>query len=340
MKSGGLSKLTKWLLIICGICLLTILFLPIWRIELDAPQYPEGLQLNIYANGLRGNVDIINGLNHYIGMRTLHNQDFIEFTVLTYIILFFALLYFVIALINKRKLLNAGVILFILFGIVAMIDFWRWEYNYGHNLNPDAAIRIPGMAYQPPLVGFKQLLNFGAYSIPDIGGWIFIGVGAMLVACFYIEFKKRKLFKSSYSLSAVVALAAMISMSSCNVKPEAIVVGKDQCCFCKMTVSDPKFGAEIVTVKGRNYKFDDMHCVLAFINNKMLEVKDIKEVYLTDFGSSDHQLIKATEAALMQSEKLNSPMNGNIAAIGDKHSIQKLIEEYQGRSVSWKQLIK
>jgi len=340
MKSSGLSKLTRWLLIICGICLLAILFLPIWRIELDAPQYPEGLQLNIYANGLRGNVDIINGLNHYIGMRTLHNQDFIEFTVLTYIILFFAVLYFAITLINKRKLLNAGVILFILFGIVAMIDFWRWEYNYGHNLNPDAAIRIPGMAYQPPLIGFKQLLNFGAYSIPDIGGWIFIGVGAMLVACFYIEFKKRKLLRSSYSLSIVVALAAMMTMSSCNVKPEAIVTGKDQCCFCKMTVSDPKFGAEIVTVKGRNYKFDDMHCVLAFINNKMLEVKEIKEVYLTDFASADHQLIKATEAALMQSEKLNSPMNGNIAAVGDTHSIQKLMEEYQGTSVSWKQLVK
>ncbi len=64
------------------------------------------------------------------------------------------------------------------FGIIAMADFWKWEYNYGHNLNPDAAIIVPGMSYQPPLIGFKQLLNFGAYSIPDIGGWIFVVWGS------------------------------------------------------------------------------------------------------------------------------------------------------------------
>lgn len=339
MKSAGLSKLTMLLLIICSICLLIILFLPIWRIELDAPQYPEGLQLNIYADGLRGNVDIINGLNHYIGMKTLHNQDFIEFSVLRYIILFFVSLFVAVVLINKRSLLNIGIILFVAFGIVAMIDFWRWEYNYGHNLNPDAAIRIPGMAYQPPLIGFKQLLNFGAYSIPDIGGWIFIGVGVMLLSCFYIEFKYLKKIKSIYSIP-MIAFIVMLSMSGCSTKPDAIIVGKDQCCFCKMTVSDAKFGAEIITVKGKNFKFDDMHCVLAFIKNKQIELKEIKEVYLTDFESTGHELIKATDALLIQSEKLNSPMNGNIAAIGDKGSIAKLINTYQGTSVSWNQLIK
>ena len=340
MKSGGLNKLTKTLLIICSVSLIAIILLPIWKIELDAPQYPEGLQLNIYANGLRGNVDIINGLNHYIGMKTLHNQDFIEFTVLTYIIIFFALFFLVIAAINKRQLLNIGVLLFICFGIIAMIDFWRWEYNYGHNLNPDAAIRIPGMAYQPPLIGFKQLLNFGAYSIPDIGGWIFIAVGIMLVFCFYNEWKNLSKYKPSSSMLVLVALVTLFSLSSCSAKPEVIVIGKDQCSFCKMVVSDPRFGAEIVTVKGKNYKFDDVHCVLAFINNKMLDVRDIKEVYLVDFQSSAHQLIKANEASLIQSERLNSPMNGNIAAIGDKKAIKQIIEKYNGISVSWNQLVK
>jgi hypothetical protein len=56
-----------------------------------------------------------------------------------------------------------------------MIDFWLWEYDYGHNLNPNAPIIVPGMSYQPPLLGFKQLLNFGAYSYPDVGGWIMFG---------------------------------------------------------------------------------------------------------------------------------------------------------------------
>ena len=77
--------------------------------------------------------------------------------------------------------------MFVLFGVVAMADFWRWEYNYGHDLNPEAAIQIPGMAYQPPLIGYKQLLNFGAYSIPDIGGYLFITVGLLLIFVMIIQ---------------------------------------------------------------------------------------------------------------------------------------------------------
>lgn len=62
----------------------------------------------------------------------------------------------------------------VLFSILALVDFYRWEYAYGHNLDPHAAIQVPGMTYQPPLIGYKQLLNFGAYSYPHGGGWFYI----------------------------------------------------------------------------------------------------------------------------------------------------------------------
>ena len=133
-------------------------------------------------------------------MNTLHNADFFEFTVLPYCIIFFAAAFLSVAVINRRKWLNILVILFVTFGIVAMIDFWRWEYDYGHNLNPNAAIIVPGMAYQPPLIGFKQLLNFGAYSIPDTGGWIFIGVGVIAVICLVLEWRKNRIEKIKISL--------------------------------------------------------------------------------------------------------------------------------------------
>ncbi len=91
--------------------------------------------------------------------------------------------------------MNLSFVLFVCFGMVAMADFWKWEYNYGHTLNPDAAIIVPGMSYQPPLIGFKQLLNFGAYSIPDTGGWIFVGGrnDSFLVVCreWYRRIKKN-----------------------------------------------------------------------------------------------------------------------------------------------------
>ena len=79
------------------------LFVPMWRIELEAPQYPEGLVLQLHANKIGGDVDIINGLNHYIGMKTLHTEDFIEFTILPYIIGFFAIICFSIDFYSQKK---------------------------------------------------------------------------------------------------------------------------------------------------------------------------------------------------------------------------------------------
>src|SRR5690606_30162462 len=131
-------------------------------------------------------------LNHYIGMKTLHNEDFIEFKVLPGIIVAYSILFMFCAFSGKRKWLSILFILFVIFGIVAMIDFWYWEYDYGHNLDPNAAIIVPGQAYQPPLIGFKQLLNFGAYSVPASGGWIFIGAGAVLALVLLTEWIKNK----------------------------------------------------------------------------------------------------------------------------------------------------
>ena len=191
--NNNLSVFSKTLIVISGALLIIVLFVPLWQIQLSAPQYPEGLVLRMYPNKIAGNVDIINGLNHYIGMKTLHTKDFIEFTILPYIVGFFALLCFIVALLKKKKWLMGLFTLFVIFGIVAMVDFWRWEYAYGHELNPEAPIQVPGMAYQPPLIGYKQLLNFGAYSVPDIGGLLFILVGLLLLIALLIPwYKKRK----------------------------------------------------------------------------------------------------------------------------------------------------
>ncbi|WP_164111918.1 MULTISPECIES: hypothetical protein [Sphingobacterium] len=189
---GSIKKIHRVLLVSSGLLLFTTIFFPIWRIELDAAQYPEGLELLIYSNKLAGQVDIINGLNHYIGMKTLHAADFIEFTILPYILGMFALAFIAVGIFGKLKALKILFTAFVLFGIIAMVDFWIWEYNYGHDLDPNAAIKVPGMAYQPPLIGFKQLLNFGAYSIPDIGGWIIVGVGVVLLYCLGAEWKSTK----------------------------------------------------------------------------------------------------------------------------------------------------
>lgn len=347
MKDNRLTGWVRAIVILCGLALFAVLFVPMWQIQLSAPQYPEGLVLLIYPNALGGNVDIINGLNHYIGMRTLHANDFIEFTVLPYIIGFFGCITLLTGLLNRKKLLTVLTILFIVFAVVAMVDFWRWEYNYGHDLNPEAAIVVPGMAYQPPLIGYKQLLNFGAYSIPDIGGWIFIVVALLLTSTSVFEIIKTKKLKKKKSIVItnkpvtvlVAALVMSMLLTSCKAGPEPLRVGKENCDFCKMTISDARFGAEIVTDKGKLYKFDDMHCILSYLKSNILEPREIKEIYLTDFSGS-HELKKASEMFLLKSEDLRSPMNGNIAAFSSKDSLNKVMANYKGDEITWQELSK
>src|SRR5829696_3098017 len=137
MNHHKITTLSRLSLFLCAVALVVVLFVPMWRIDLQAPQYPEGLQLLIYPNKLAGNVDIINGLNHYIGMKTLHTDDFPEFKILPGIIIFFAAFFMITAFAGKRKWMNILFIVFVAFGTFAMIDFWRWEYNYGHNLDPN-----------------------------------------------------------------------------------------------------------------------------------------------------------------------------------------------------------
>ena len=338
MNGGKIKIITRVVLFICGLALIAVMKVPMWRIELSAPQYPEGLKLLIYSNELGGNVDIINGLNHYIGMKSLHTGDFIEFTLLPYIIVFFVAAFILVAILGKRKWLDLLLLLFVSFGVIAMIDFWRWEYNYGHNLNPNAAIIVPGMAYQPPLVGYKQLLNFGAYSVPDMGGWIFVGVGAVLLLLVIGEWRiYRKIKPAGLHAKAVVAMISFVFLAGCSPGPEALKIGKDNCDFCKMTISDNRYGAEIITRKGKVYKFDDSHCLLSFIRSKTTEKKDGDKVYLADFMSA-HTLIKADDAFLLQSDFFSGPMNGNIAAFSNADSMKKIAGQYKGDVVTWKQL--
>ncbi len=338
MKQDRLANWMRIILMVCAAALVIVLFVPMWQIQLSAPQYPEGLVMLIYPNKLGGNVNIINGLNHYIGMKTLHANDFTEFTVLPYIISFFALFFAVTAVVGRKKLLYLLFILFIGFAILAMVDFWRWEYNYGHNLNPDAAIIVPGMAYQPPLIGYKQLLNFGAYSIPDIGGWIFIFVGVAVLFCTVAAWRSRKKKIENNLPVAIILFLSLLSISSCNAGPEAIIAGKDNCYFCKMGVSDARFGAEIVSKKGKVFKFDDMHCLLAYLKKNELPQDKIKDIYLTNY-SGNHQLIPETEALMMKSELLRSPMGGNIAAFDNRDSLKKIQELDSGFVITWNELI-
>ena len=329
----NIGIISKGLLVIAGVLLVVSLFNPIWRIELDAPQYPEGLALTIHANKIAGEVEIINGLNHYIGMKTLHADEFIEFTVLPYIISGYALACLLVVFIKKRKALYILFGAFVLFGIIAMIDFWRWEYNYGHNLDPSAAIIVPGMAYQPPLIGFKQLLNFGAYSIPDIGGWLFIASGLLMAGAVILEYRKTKAWNKQH-ITKVALPIILFSLFSCEpTKPDAIKLNSDNCDNCGMTISNPKFAAVLFTTKGRTYKFDDISCLLNYKNDNK-EKAIHAGLYVASF-LSDNLLLPVETSVYIKGGNVKSPMGGNIAAFKDRESATTYAVNLSAEITDW-----
>ncbi len=197
MKPGS-----RYIILFCALLMAGAFFFPFWKIILEAPQYPEGLEMKIWLYKITGDVDKINGLNHYIGMKLIHEDEFPEFKIMPWALGILIAFGLIVAIFRRRSLLWAWIASLLAAGVVAFYDFYTWLYDYGHNLNPHAAIKVPGMSYQPPMLGYKQLLNFLAGSFPDIGGFLVIfaafGIAVVLV---YEQFLQKKL-KNSYQASA------------------------------------------------------------------------------------------------------------------------------------------
>jgi len=168
------SKTSRILVAVAALLLLGVYVFPLWSVHLTAPQYPEGLGMTIHVNTVRGltefDLDKINNLNHYIGMKEIHPDAIPELRIMPWIVAALVAGGLLVAALGRRRALYAWLGAFALLGLVGLIDFWKWEYDYGHNLSPDAIIKIPGMSYQPPLIGSKELLNFTASSWPALGG--------------------------------------------------------------------------------------------------------------------------------------------------------------------------
>lgn len=182
-----IKPISRIVILFGSLLMIAAFYVPLWQILMWAPQYPEGLEMDIWYNDITGDVKIISALNHYIGMKHIEVGMFPEFGYMGYII--GALIGFGVlaALTGKRFMVWLNATLLATTGIAALVDFYLWGYDYGHNLDPTAAIIVPGMSYQPPVIGTKVLLNFTAFSGPDIGGWIFVASFSLTVLVLVLE---------------------------------------------------------------------------------------------------------------------------------------------------------
>ena len=124
---------------------------------------------------------------------------------------------------------------------------------------------------------------------------------------------------------------------SCNTKPQPLVIGKDECYFCKMPVADPKFGAEIITQKGKLYKFDDTICMINFMKEGLVADEKIKDLLNVDY-SSNQNLLNVNTAVFLVSENLHTPMNSGIAAFASRSQAETFLKDFPGEILTWQQL--
>jgi copper chaperone NosL len=139
------------------------------------------------------------------------------------------------------------------------------------------------------------------------------------------------------TLKHYLIIALLLILVSCNVSPQAIDYGNDGCQYCKMTIVDKVHAAEIVTKKGKVYKFDASECMINFMN----EFDDASEIklFLTNHYTEPEVLIDATKATFLISENIPSPMGASLSAFKNKADAEKMQSEKGGELFSWEKLL-
>ncbi len=180
-------------MIVAGLLLILLFTKPIWRISLIAPQYPDGVHMYIYVNKLGGKepgtLQNINILNHYIGMKYIVPDDIPELKYFPYVVGFFIILALLVSFTNNKYAFLIWISLLLISLILAMYDFYLWEYDYGHSLDPNAIMKFEGESFQPPLFGTKQVITFTAKSYPHFGGYMIMLSAFFGTIATYLKFK-------------------------------------------------------------------------------------------------------------------------------------------------------
>ena len=191
-----MSPRARIILTVASLGLALVFIFPLWAVYLHAPQYPEGLGMLIRVNDISGfkpnDLESINNLNHYIGMKRIEPDSIKELRIMPYVVAGLMILGLAAAAVGRRWMARLFVLVFAAVAIVGLADFYKWEYDYGHDLDfENAIIKVPGMNYQPPLIGTKQLLNFQATSIPATGGYVLVFSLALGVLSLIVDRGRR-----------------------------------------------------------------------------------------------------------------------------------------------------
>lgn len=304
---GRMSRAARVLTFVAAALLAVMYLTPVWSVRLVAPQYPEGIGMYIRLNTIEGvkehDIANINSLNHYIGMKTIEPDAIPELKYMPWIVAGLIASGIAVAALGRRRLLAGWLVAFALIGAAGLWDFWRWTYDYGHNLDlENAIIIVPGLSYQPPIFGTRQLANFTATSLPHIGG-IAAGVTFLLAAvALFLSYRRR-------APRGLQLAGAALAATACAANPQ-IVFGTDACVECRMLVTDQRFGAAVLTQTGKTLPFDSVDCLLEYL--RAHPGTAVRSVWVVD-AATRGALVPAEAALFVRDGALRPPM-GNVVS--------------------------
>lgn len=341
---------------LAALLLILTLLVPVWSIRLTAPQYPDGMGMYIHMHGIVGHdindIQNINILNHYIGMREITQHAIPDFKYIPYIAVVLSIIGFGSAALGRRWMMTSWLILFILLGIVGMVDFYRWTIEYGHNLDPTAPIKVPGMTYTPPMLGVKTLLNITAKAYPHVGGYLLfaaIGLSGWAVVGSYRnpEAHSRKAMKTTSASVVAIIMVFMVAGFGCNKQDyevpkgslvdydQHMVYGESEDPYCGSLVEKTRWGGEIHLSNGDRLQFKSTECLVAWLLTE--NPTDVSRIFVVDFPGTTG-LIEATSATYLHTPNLKSPSGIGLMAISTERMQFNLQSVYSGQLIDWEEV--
>ncbi len=336
-ETKRLGWLTRGLIAIAALLPLGTFLWPLWHYHFEAPQYPEGLAMQIWSSKLTGRVDLINGLNHYVGFMTLDAADFWELRVLPILVVAVVAGGLFVAIRGRKRPFDIWLAGFGLFAVLGMADFYRWLYKFGHTVDPRAAITMEG--YTPPMLGTSVFMNFYITAWPGWGAFALAGGFILGLAVWaFTFFRNRQRRAASLRTAAAAALVISLLVAGCSApKPVPMVIGQDVCAFCAMLISDSRYPAQLVTSTGKAYKFDSIECMLGFVHEGEVAQDQIHSLWVTDFNDPS-KLLKVEEARYLRSGQLRSPMGLNVTAFRTLKELEDVRAQVGGIEVRYADL--
>ncbi|MDX1688466.1 MAG: hypothetical protein R3248_10825 [Candidatus Promineifilaceae bacterium] len=178
-------------LALAAFCLIVSIFQPYWRMKLLAPQYPGGLEVQVYVNQMTGDVQEIDGLNHYIGMRPLGEAAQLERSLSIYAISVLSLL-IVAAIWVHTKYAALLALPALLYPAIFLADMYFWMRNFGLNLDPTAALSGAIDPFVPPILGEGIVGQFRTVANVDSGFYLALLSSFLILVGLYFHRRAYK----------------------------------------------------------------------------------------------------------------------------------------------------